>query len=179
MNIEFQILDALQHIHTPLLTAIMKGITSLGNGGMIWITLAVVLLLIPKTRKTGIIVAIALILDLILCNMVLKNLVARVRPYDVKTMVEILIRKPSDYSFPSGHTAASFAAAMALFFSRDSDKRLCIPALILSVLIAFSRLYFYVHYPTDVLGGMVIGVICGYLASRIVEMVQSVYSKKR
>lgn len=179
MNIEFQILDALQHIHTPLLDAVMKAITSLGNGGCIWIALAVILLVIPKTRKTGIIVAIALILDLILCNMILKNLVARTRPYDIQTMVEILIRKPSDYSFPSGHTAASFAAMMALFFSKDVGKRLWIPALVLSVLIAFSRLYFYVHYPTDVMGGIVIGVACGYLAYRITEMVQRVNSKKR
>lgn len=170
MNIEFQILDALQRIHTPALTAVMKVITTLGDAGMIWIILAVVLLLIPKTRKTGIVVAIALILDLILCNGLLKNLVARTRPYDIQTTVQILIRKPADYSFPSGHTAAAFAATMGLYFAKDRDKRLWIPALVLSVLIAFSRMYFYVHYPTDILGGAVIGTLCGYLGAKTAEM---------
>lgn len=168
MSIEFQILDALQKIHTPVLTSVVKAITTLGNGGVIWIILAVSLLLIPKTRKTGMVVAVALILDLILCNGLLKNLVARTRPYDVQTAVNILIHKPSDYSFPSGHTAASFAATMGLYFAKDRDKRLWIPALMLSVLIAFSRMYFYVHYPTDILGGAVIGTLCGYLGAKLV-----------
>lgn len=166
VSIEFQILDALQQIHTPVLTAAMKVITTLGNAGIIWIALAAVLLLIPKTRKTGIVVAIALILDLIICNGLLKNLVARTRPYDIHTAVKILIRKPADYSFPSGHTAAAFAATMGLYFTKDRDRKMWIPALILSVLIAFSRMYFYVHYPTDILGGIVIGVLCGYLGAR-------------
>lgn len=173
MSIEFHILDALQNIHTPVLTSVMKVITSLGNGGMIWIILAVILLLLPKTRKTGMVVAAALILDLILCNGLLKNLVARTRPYDIQTTVKILIAKPSDYSFPSGHTAASFAAAMGLYFAKDRDRKLWIPALILSVLIAFSRLYFYVHYPTDVLGGALLGTLCGYLGAMIIEMYES------
>ena len=112
MKLEIQILNALQQIRTPALTAVMKMITTLGDAGVIWIILAAVLILFPKTRKTGVVVAIALILDLIICNGLLKNLVARTRPYDVQTAVKILICKPSDYSFPSGHTAASFAATM-------------------------------------------------------------------
>lgn len=176
---EFAILDALQKLHTPVLTAVMKVITSLGDAGLIWILLALVLLLIPKTRKTGVVVALALILDLLLCNVLLKTLIARTRPYEIQTMVEILIRKPSDYSFPSGHTAASFAAASALFFAKGRDKRLWAPALMLAVLIAFSRLYFYVHYPTDVLGGAAIGLLCGYLASKIAEITDGMKIKKR
>ena len=172
MSIEFQILDALQQIHMPALTAVMKVITTLGDAGMIWIALAAVLLLIPKTRKTGVVVAIALILDLIICNGLLKNLVARTRPYDIQTAVKILIRKPADYSFPSGHTAAAFAATMGLYFAEDSDRKMWIPALILSVLIAFSRMYFYVHYPTDILGGIVIGILCGYLGAKLAGMLE-------
>ena len=107
---ELRFLDFLQTIQTPLLDKILAFITSLGNAGIIWIVLAVVLLILPKTRKTGIIVAAALLMDLILCNLILKNLVARVRPYDVNTAIAILIKKPLDFSFPSGHTAASFAA---------------------------------------------------------------------
>lgn len=164
---ELRFLDFLQTIHTPLLDKILAFITSLGNAGIIWIGLAVVLLILPKTRKAGIIVAAALLVDLILCNLILKNLVARVRPYDVNTAIAILIKKPLDFSFPSGHTAASFAAMTALFLAKM--KKAWIAALILAVLIAFSRLYFYVHYPTDVLGGIVVGILSGVLGYAIVE----------
>ena len=164
---ELRFLDFLQTIHTPLLDKILAFITSLGNASIIWIVLAVVLLILPKTRKAGIIVAAALLVDLILCNLILKNLVARVRPYDVNTAIAILIKKPLDFSFPSGHTAASFAAMTALFLAKM--KKAWIAALILAVLIAFSRLYFYVHYPTDVLGGIVVGILSGVIGYAIVE----------
>ena len=166
---ELRFLDFLQTIHTPLLDKILEFITSLGTAGIIWIVLAVVLLILPKTRKTGIIVAAALLMDLILCNLILKNLVARVRPYDVNTVIAILIKKPLDFSFPSGHTAASFAAMTALFLAKM--KKAWIAALILAVLIAFSRLYFYVHYPTDVLGGAVVGILSGIIGYTIVEKI--------
>ena len=166
---ELRFLDFLQTIHTPLLDKILAFITSLGNAGIIWIVLAVVLLILPKTRRTGIIVAAALLMDLILCNLILKNLVARVRPYDVNTAIAILIKKPLDFSFPSGHTAASFAAMTALFLAKM--KKAWIAALILAVLIAFSRLYFYVHYPTDVLGGAVVGILSGIIGYAIVEKI--------
>ena len=166
---ELRFLDFLQTIHTPLLDKILAFITSLGNAGIIWIVLAVVLLILPKTRRTGIIVAAALLMDLILCNLILKNLVARVRPYDINTAIAILIKKPLDFSFPSGHTAASFAAMTALFLAKM--KKAWIAALILAVLIAFSRLYFYVHYPTDVLGGAVVGILSGIIGYAIVEKI--------
>lgn len=166
---ELRFLDFLQTIHTPLLDKILAFITSLGNAGIIWIVLAVVLLILPKTRKTGIIVVAALLMDLILCNLILKNLVARVRPYDVNTAIAILIKKPLDFSFPSGHTAASFAAMTALFLAKM--KKAWIAALVLAVLIAFSRLYFYVHYPTDVLGGAVVGILSGIIGYTIVEKI--------
>lgn len=166
---ELRILDFLQTIHTPLLDKILAFITSLGNAGIIWIVLAVVLLILPKTRKTGIIVAAALLMDLVLCNLILKNLVARVRPYDVNTAIAILIKKPLDFSFPSGHTAASFAAMTALFLAKM--KKAWIAALVLAILIAFSRLYFYVHYPTDVLGGAVVGILSGIIGYAIVEKI--------
>lgn len=166
---ELRFLDFLQTIHTPLLDKILAFITSLGNAGIVWIVLAVVLLILPKTRKTGIIVAAALLMDLILCNLILKNLVARVRPYDVNTAIAILIKKPLDFSFPSGHTAASFAAMTALFLAKM--KKAWIAALVLAVLIAFSRLYFYVHYPTDVLGGAIVGILSGIIGYAIVEKI--------
>ncbi len=167
MGVEIQILDWIQNLHSPVGDLLMSVITSLGNAGAVWILLAIVLLMIPKTRKTGAVMAAALILDVILCNGIIKNAVARMRPYDRNPVVELLIQKPDDYSFPSGHTAASFAAMSALYFG--GERYLWKPALVLAVLMAFSRLYLYVHYPTDVLAGAFLGVLCGYLGNRVVQ----------
>ena len=161
MGIEFRILYFIQGMRTPVGDAVMCFITKLGNAGMIWIVLAVILLLIPKTRKTGIIILAALCIDLVVCNGILKNLFARIRPCDVNTQIQLLIARPDDFSFPSGHTAASFAAVAALYFS--GERKLWKPALVLACLIAFSRLYLYVHYPTDILGGILVGIAAGYI----------------
>lgn len=165
MGIEFKILDLIQELRTPAGDAAMCFITGLGNGGTIWILAAVVLLLIPKTRKSGVVLAAALCVDAVLCNGILKNLFCRMRPFDVNTAVQLLIAGPRDFSFPSGHTAVSFAAVTALYLS--GPKKLWIPALILACLIAFSRLYLYVHYPTDILGGMAVGIAAGCIAHRM------------
>lgn len=164
MNIELSILDWIQTLHTPFLDKIMVFITRLGDAGIIWIVLSIVLLLIPKTRKSGAVMVVALVVDVLLCNIVLKNLVARTRPYDVNTGVHLLVAKLHDYSFPSGHTAASSASVTALYLA--GEKKLWKFALVLACLIAISRLYLYVHYPTDVLGGILFGVISGYLGYR-------------
>lgn len=164
MNIELSILDWIQTLHTPFLDEIMVFITRLGDAGIIWIVLSIVLLLIPKTRKSGAVMVVALVVDVLLCNIVLKNLIARTRPYDVNTGVHLLVAKLHDYSFPSGHTAASFASVTALYLA--GEKKLWKFALVLACLIAISRLYLYVHYPTDVLGGILFGVISGYLGYR-------------
>ena len=166
MGIEIQILDFLQNFRTPAGDAVIPLITKLGDKGIIWIILAAVLLLIPKTWRTGVILTAALCVDLILCNGILKNLFARVRPFDVNTSVQLLIPKPADFSFPSGHTAASFSSAAALFFA--GEKKLWKPVLALAVVIAFTRLYLYVHYPTDILGGMAVGTAAGYLGFWII-----------
>ena len=165
MGFEFQILDKLQTIHTPLLDRFMVAITKLGDAGIVWIILTVILLLIPKTRKSGVYMAVALIADLIICNVILKPIVARIRPYSINQTVQLLVTPLKDYSFPSGHTAASFASVSALYFA--GRKRMAAGALIVSVLIAFSRMYLYVHYPTDVLGGMIVGCAAGYFGNRL------------
>ena len=123
------------------------------------------MLLIPKTRKSGAVMVAALVVDVVLCNIVLKNLVARTRPYDVNTGVHLLVAKLHDYSFPSGHTAASFAAVAALYFA--GAKKWWKITLPLAILMAFSRMYLYVHYPTDVLGGMIVGCAAGYFGNRL------------
>ena len=162
MNIELKILDWFQTLHTPVLDKFMTSVTKLGNAGIFWIILTVLFLLIPKMRKTGVVMAAALIIDLLLCNVLLKNLVARTRPYDVNTGIQLLVAKLRDYSFPSGHTAASFASVTALYLS--GERRIGLIALVISCLIAVSRLYLYVHYPTDVLAGMLFGLILGFFA---------------
>lgn len=164
---EIHILDLIQNLRTPLGDIIVPFITRLGDAGILWIILTVILLLIPKTRKTGIILTAALLVDLALCNLLLKNLVARTRPFDVNTAVQLLVAKPKDYSFPSGHTAASFASVTALYLA--GEKKMWKAAFVLAVLIALSRLYLYVHYPTDIIGGVIFGSLSGYMGYRIVE----------
>ena len=159
---ELAVLDWLQaHLRCDFLDAVMPWISRICDHGEIWILLAAVLLLLRKHRWTGMSLSFALILDLICCNIVLKPLVGRVRPFLVNTAVELLTAPPADASFPSGHTAASFAAVFAL---RASGSPLWKPALVLAAGIAFSRLYLYVHWPTDVLGGILVGAAAGWEA---------------
>lgn len=167
MGIEIGILDWIQSIRSPVVDMVMTFITRLGNAGAVWIVLAVILLIIPKTRRSGAVLAAALCVDAVLCNGILKTLFGRIRPYDVNTSVRLLIARPADFSFPSGHTAVSFAAVTALMMA--GEGKLWKPALVIAVLIAFSRLYLYVHYPTDILGGIIVGGAAGYIGYLIVE----------
>lgn len=164
---EISILNWIQSIRTPVGDRIIPLITKLGDGGIIWILLAMILLFIPKTRKSGAVLAAALCVDVVLCNGILKNLFGRIRLCDVNTSIQLLIARPDDFSFPSGHTGASFAAVAALYSA--GEKKLWKPALALAILIAFSRLYLYVHYPTDVLGGIVVGIFAGYAGYWIIS----------
>lgn len=167
--LDFWILDLIQtHLRSDFLDTVMPLITMLGNGGAIWIGCSALLLLMPKTRRVGAVMAVSLVLEVLCCNVLLKPLVARIRPCDVNTAVQLLIAHPTDFSFPSGHTGASFAAASALFFSKN---RLWIPSTIVATLIAFSRLYLYVHYPSDVLAGAMIGIMAGWLGSILVQLI--------
>ena len=170
MGIEFQILDFIQGLRTPFGDNVMPLVTALGNAGIFWIGLTVLLLLQPKKRRAGCILLLALLFDLLLCNILIKPLAARVRPFDVNTAVQLLIARPVDFSFPSGHTAASFASVAALYLA--GEKRLFGISLALSVLIAFSRLYLYVHYPTDVLGGVLVGLLSGWLGYRCLQAIE-------
>nr|WP_295286978.1 phosphatase PAP2 family protein [uncultured Blautia sp.] len=176
MSLELSILDWFQTLHTPGWDKFMTSVTKLGNAGILWIVLTLVLLFIPKMRKTGMIMAAALLTDFLLCNILLKNIVARIRPYDVNTTIQLLVEKLRDYSFPSGHTAASFASVTALYLA--GEKRLGIAALVIAVLIAVSRLYLYVHYPTDVLGGILFGCISGWIGYHIIKFVEKKRSIK-
>ena len=166
MNFDMVILDLIQsNIRTGFMDAIMPFITQLGDAGLIWIILSIGLIIPKKTRKIGFVMIISLILNGIICNIILKPMLARIRPFDVNTAIKLLINKPRDFSFPSGHTSASFTAASVLFFRKS---KLFVPSLVLAFLISFSRLYLYVHYPSDVLAGLVLGILCGYIGHRAV-----------
>lgn len=164
--------------------AVMPVITLLGDAGIFWIACAVVLLFIPKYRKTGLAMGAALILGLVVCNITLKPLIARPRPYDyIKDMaqygyksIELLIERQSDFAFPSGHTLASFEAATVLLIH---DKRMGIPAMILAVIISFSRLYLYVHYPTDVIFSVFLGIGFAFLGNYLVNKGYSAWEKRK
>lgn len=153
------------------LNVAMPIITALGNAGIFWIVLALALLCTGKNRKAGAAMGVALVIGALVCNVTMKPLIARSRPYDYQLehfgkTIRLLIAAPADYSFPSGHTLASFEGAVVLTLY---DRKLGIPALFLASLIAFSRLYLYVHYPTDVLVALVMGVAIAFLARYITE----------
>ena len=170
LDVEFTILDFIQNqFRTPFGDFVMPLISKLGNGGIIWLVLSGLLCVFPKYRKAGVTMLTALALDVLLCNVMLKPLVGRMRPFTVNTGMELLINAPKDFSFPSGHTAASFAAAFALLFVKN---KLWIPSMILASLIAFSRLYLYVHYPTDVLAGILLGLIVSVAANVICRLAE-------
>lgn len=159
-NFDFNVLNYIYgHFQSGALDFLMPLITVLGNAGMVWIAFALILLISRQTRWVGVAMLLAILIDGIVCNLILKPLIARIRPFDVNRAVQLLIPPPKDYSFPSGHTASSFAATFALYFSR---RRLWIPAFVLAALISFSRLYLYLHYPTDIAGGILIGIAAGY-----------------
>lgn len=139
----------------------MVFISSLGNAGLLWIILALVFICTKKYRRFGATMLLALLLGLIIGNGALKNIVARERPCWINETVELLIAVPKDYSFPSGHTLASFGAATALFWNK---KTWGAAAYALAALIAFSRMYLYVHFPTDILCGILLGLCTGTAA---------------
>lgn len=167
MDFEYAILDFIRdNLSCTPMDAVMQAISFLGNAGWFWIVVGVTLSIIPKTRRMGFTVCLALIFSLIFCNLTLKPLVDRVRPYDLIDGIKLIITAPTDASFPSGHTSASFAAACAIF---AHNKKWGGAAIALAVLIAFSRLYLYVHFPSDVLGGIFIGTLCAVFAYYIIK----------
>lgn len=156
-------------IRNPVLNPVWIGITTLGNAGLIWVLLSLGLMVPKKTRRVGVTSLLALVVSLLINNVLLKNLVGRVRPYDLLEGLNPLIGKQWDPSFPSGHTGSSFAAAWVLY--RRLPAYFGIPALILAGLIGISRLYVGVHYPTDVLFGLVSGIGSGWIALELMSLV--------
>lgn len=161
-------IQILKYIHGAIscgaLDAVFSAASFLGNSGAIWIIIAAVMLIFPKTRRCGICMSVALIMCLVFGNLLLKPLAARIRPFDVDPSLAVIIKKPTDFSFPSGHTFSSFAGAVTI---RHHFHRGGIAALVFACVVAFSRIYLCVHYPSDVLFGAVMGTFLAYVSNII------------
>lgn len=171
---DFSVLNHIQNIRTDFFDYFFSTITHLATAGIFWILLGICFGLFVKTRKKGATMLLALIFNLIVCNLIFKIIIARPRPYTIEEFsmitdpaTQLLVGIPSDWSFPSGHTAASFAAATALFCY---CKKQGIYAYILATIIAFSRIYLYVHYPTDVIAGIILGCLMGVITYLTVKI---------
>lgn len=195
---DFHILEFIRNYLTnPFFDKVMPYITLFGEWGAFWIAVALILVLIPKTRKTGWSMGAAMLLGLIICNGILKTLIARDRPflfYTVERMqqydlpelknwvpltagdIKWLVSSDLHRSFPSGHTICCFEAATVLMIK---NKWAGIPATIIAFLVAYSRLYLYVHYPTDVIFSMFAGILLGLLGCAIVSIVYHFLPQKR
>ena len=169
MEWEFSILYALQEIHNPVLDKIMLFITSLGDDGLLWIAIGVICLFFKKHRRMGLHLLLSMLCTYILGNLIIKNVVARPRPCDIDATVTLLLSRPHGYSFPSGHSINSMSAAFALFLN---NKKVGIPAVIVATLIGFSRMYLFVHFPTDVLVGFVLAILVAIAVDYAVRKVQ-------
>lgn len=166
MSFEMEFLHMLQSMHTPWLTPIMILVSTLGNAGLIWIITGLILLIPRKTRQCGVTMLIAMAFSFILGNLILKNVIGRARPFIQDETIKLLIPPPGEFSFPSGHTLNGFTAATVIFMY---FKKPGIGALIFAGVIAFSRMYLFVHFPTDILGGLVLGVLDGMLVTFLVR----------
>lgn len=174
-SFDFGILDWIQeHLRCAFLDTTMPLITRLGNAGIFFIICAVLMLFFKKWRKTGVSVAVALLLGLIVCNLTIKPLVGRIRPYDLREVILLIPKETDAGSFPSGHTIAAFEFATALTIRKPKWG---IWAIVLAVVIAFSRLYLYMHYPTDVFTSVVLGIIFGILGVVITDAVYKLIAR--
>jgi len=200
--IEFDgnLLIGIQHaLNADWLTPIMKAITLLGEGGCFWIAICLCLLIFKKTRRLGIICSLSLVLTFICCNLVLKPLVNRTRPWVIFEEVHAFLPPPGDASFPSGHSANAMGPAWAMFLatcpikigSRKSyedvpclgwkgvgaDPRLMhkfgIAGVILALLIGLSRLYLGMHFPSDVICGLLLGMLCAWIVHIIIKKIEA------
>lgn len=158
-EMDFAALEWIQlNVRCEWLDWLMPKVTLLGEFGLFWIAVTLIMLLVRRHRRCGAMLACGLTTGVIVGNVLLKNLIARPRPCWIDSSVDMLVAVPTDFSFPSGHTLACFVAATVLL---RYDKRLGIAALAIAVAVAFSRLYLYVHFPSDVVCGAALGVAIG------------------
>ena len=164
-------------VRNPVLDVFFKTITHFGDNGYFWIGMALILCIPKKTRKAGIFALFALLFSVIVNNAILKNVIGRIRPYEIIAGLECIIKHAHDASFPSGHTGSSFAAATV--FLKKLPKKFSIPLLIMAILISVSRLYVGIHYPTDVIAGAITGTALGILACLLGDFLVKKFREKK
>ena len=172
---EAGILGWIETLRGPVLDPIVLFFTHLGDSGLLFIALTLLLLAFPKTRKVGLAAALALLCSLIFTNLILKNLFQRARPWEAADFLRNLVVE-EDTSFPSGHTSAAFAFALAVARSDLKQRWIKVTVVVVAVLMGLSRLYVGAHYPTDVLAGFIVGDLAGlagwYLSTRLIKTAQ-------
>lgn len=165
-----------EYLRADWLTPVMLTITKLGNLGFIWIVISLLLLCFKKTRWAGAAGILGLIFSLVFNNWLLKNLFERTRPYEVVEGLMLMTKKASDFSFPSGHTGSSFAAATAICcMMKQSRTKWQYLLLGFAAVMGYTRLYIGIHYPSDVICGMLTGILCGYAAYRVLRIAKKTF----
>ena len=159
-SIDFSILNGIQQLRCGFLDTVLSSLSSIGHAGIVWIVLSILLLFFKKTRAAGVIALLAMGFGYLMGDIVIKPLVQRSRPFVVNPDVVPFIKKPSSFSFPSGHSCTSAVAATVLLVKH---RKIGLAVLPFSLLVMLSRLYNYVHFPTDVLGGALLGVLSALL----------------
>lgn len=176
-KVDFAILDWIQeYLQCSFLDTIMPAISFLGNKGWIWILIAIIMLFPKKTRSTGLTMGGGMLTGLLVGNGILKNLVQRERPCWIVEDFELLIDNPTDYSFPSGHALSSFIAATVIY---RYNRKWGAAAYVLASLISFSRLYLYVHFPSDILISILLGILIGDLAAWVKQTISQKWKARK
>lgn len=175
--LDLSILDFIHNtLSNPIMDLIMTCLTYSIEYGAMAILVFIVMMCIKKMRKTGFAVMGATLSVMLFGELILKHIVCRSRPFVINGAIELIIKAPSGFSFPSSHTATCFAMATAIYLFH---KRLGIIAYIYASLVAFSRMYFYVHYPSDIFGGVILGICCGIGAVALVKLICKKVDKRK
>lgn len=168
---DFKILEFIRlHFKCKFMDFIMKNISTFFNYSIVWMVLGVVLISLKSTRAVGYEIFVALTLELLICNIFVKRISKRARPFTKNDEVNLLINPPKDYSFPSGHTLCAFMCATII---AAHIFWVGVILFVVAVLVAFSRMYLYVHYPSDVFVGALIGIFIALISNQLVELLIS------
>lgn len=168
---DFKILEFIRlHFKCKFMDFIMKNISTFFNYSIVWMALGVVLISLKSTRAVGYEIFVALTLELLICNVFVKRISKRARPFTKNDEVNLLINPPKDYSFPSGHTLCAFMCATII---AAHIFWVGVILFVVAVLVAFSRMYLYVHYPSDVFVGALMGIFIALISNQLVELLIS------
>lgn len=161
------VISWISKFNNPFINKFMVLLTRLGDGGFVWVTIAISFLITKRYKSVSLKILLSLCLTTIVGEVVIKRLVGRLRPSQIISKEDLLIKKPTSYSFPSGHTASSFGVAVIL---SEAFPFINILIFCLASLIGISRVYLKVHYPTDVIVGAIIGTLCGLVTEMIISL---------